>query len=94
MEQRFEGNPRADIRVEGRRLARSEVAHDWGSRLQWEIRRNGQVIHAITDDGAGVDDEPTGTGLSIVGALVRDELRGTLELHSNGGLRVEVAFPA
>jgi hypothetical protein len=44
MEQRFEGNPRAEIRLEGRRLVRSEVAYDWGSRLQWEIRRNGQVI--------------------------------------------------
>jgi two-component system, sensor histidine kinase PdtaS len=57
-------------------------------------RRNGQVVLAITDDGAGVADEPSGTGLSIVGALVRDELRGTLDLRSNGGLRVEVAFPA
>ena len=32
-------------------------------------------------------------GLSIVRALVRDELRGTLDLHSNGGLRAEVVFP-
>ena len=42
----------------------------------------------------GVEGEPAGTGLSIVGALVQDELRGTLALHLNGGLRVEVAFPA
>ena len=35
-----------------------------------------------------------GTGLSIVRALVRDELRGTLDLQSNGGLRAEVVFPA
>jgi two-component sensor histidine kinase len=57
-------------------------------------RRNGQVILAIEDDGVGVEGQPTGTGLSIVGALVRDELRGTLALQSNGGLRVEVSFPA
>jgi len=44
MEQRFEGNPRAEIRLEGRRVVRSEVTHDWGSLLQWEVRRNGQVI--------------------------------------------------
>jgi hypothetical protein len=25
---------------------------------------------------------------------VRDELRGTLDLHSHGGLRAEVVFPA
>ena len=35
-----------------------------------------------------------GTGLSIVRALVRDELRGTLELRSGDGLRAEVVFPA
>jgi two-component sensor histidine kinase/putative methionine-R-sulfoxide reductase with GAF domain len=56
-------------------------------------RRDGEVTLAITDDGAGVEGEPSGTGLSIVGALVRDELRGTMALRSNGGLRVEVSFP-
>ena len=36
----------------------------------------------------------SGTGLSIVRALVRDELRGELELANDGGLRAEVVFPA
>jgi hypothetical protein len=44
MEQRFEGNPRAEIRLEGRRVTRTEVTGDWGLRLQWEVRRNGQVV--------------------------------------------------
>ena len=44
MEQKFEGTPQATIRLEGRRLIRTELIQDWGSRLQWEIRRNGQVI--------------------------------------------------
>ena len=58
-------------------------------------RRDGEVVLAIADDGAGVDGEPvSGTGLSIVRALVRDELGGTLALESNGGLRAEVVFPA
>jgi two-component sensor histidine kinase len=57
-------------------------------------RQDGQILLAIADDGEGFTGEPSGTGLSIVGALVRDELRGTLALHSNGGLLVEVAFPA
>jgi two-component system, sensor histidine kinase PdtaS len=57
-------------------------------------RRDGEILLTIADDGEGFTGEPSGTGLSIVGALVRDELRGTLALHSNGGLRVEVAFPA
>ncbi len=58
-------------------------------------RRNGDVVLAIADDGPGIADEPTaGTGLSIVRALVRDELRGTLDLSSAGGTRAEVRFPA
>jgi two-component sensor histidine kinase len=35
-----------------------------------------------------------GTGLSIVRALVRDELGGSLELSGEDGLRVDVRFPA
>jgi len=58
-------------------------------------RRNGDVVLAIDDDGGGLGDVPsTGTGLSIVRALVRDELRGTLDLRSGRGTRAEVVFPA
>jgi two-component sensor histidine kinase len=56
--------------------------------------RNGDVVLAIADDGGGIDDAPQGTGLSIVDALVRDELGGTLTLADDGGLRAEVVFPA
>jgi two-component sensor histidine kinase/putative methionine-R-sulfoxide reductase with GAF domain len=57
--------------------------------------RNGEVVLTVVDDGHGIDGEPEhGTGLSIVRALVRDELGGTLSLESAGGLRAEVAFPA
>ena len=48
MEQRFEGaQPHAAIRLEGRRVIRGDVTNDWGLGLQWEIRRNGQVIATI-----------------------------------------------
>ena len=58
-------------------------------------RRHGEVVLAIADDGAGLDDElASGTGLSIVRALVQDELGGRLALASDGGLRAEVVFPA
>ncbi|MEX2212454.1 MAG: GAF domain-containing protein [Gaiellaceae bacterium] len=65
-----------------------------GASVRIELaQRNGDVVLAIADDGAGIDGEESGTGLSIVRALVRDELRGTLELVSEGGLRAEVVFP-
>jgi len=57
-------------------------------------KRNGEVVLAIADDGAGIADDAAGTGLSIVRALVRDELQGRLDLHSDGGTRAEVVFPA
>jgi two-component sensor histidine kinase len=67
-----------------------------GRRVRVELgRRNGEVVLAIADNGPGLADDPAGgTGLSIVKALVRDELRGTLELRSGRGTRAEVRFPA
>jgi len=44
MDQKFDVPPKAEIKLDGRRVSRSAVAGDWGLRLQWEIRRDGQVI--------------------------------------------------
>lgn len=44
MEQKFDSPPKADIRLEGRRVVRGDVVNDWGLRLQWEVRRDGKVI--------------------------------------------------
>jgi hypothetical protein len=44
MEQRFDGSPRAEIRLDGRKVIRGDVTNDWGLRLQWEIKRDGRVI--------------------------------------------------
>jgi two-component sensor histidine kinase/putative methionine-R-sulfoxide reductase with GAF domain len=57
-------------------------------------QRNGEVLLAIADNGGGIEGAPEGTGLSIVSALVRDELQGRLDLTSEGGMRAEVTFPA
>jgi two-component sensor histidine kinase/putative methionine-R-sulfoxide reductase with GAF domain len=66
-----------------------------GSTVRIELaQRNGDVTLAIADDGGGLRGKVGGTGLSIVSALVRDELGGTLELRDAGGLRAEVVFPA
>ena len=66
-----------------------------GESVQIELaQRNGEVVLAITDDGSGIETDAAGTGLSIVQALVRDELQGRLALSSQGGTRAEVVFPA
>jgi len=65
-----------------------------GSAVRIELaRRDGDVVLAIADDGVGIVNDATGTGLSIVRALVRDELQGTLDLRDDCGLRAEVVFP-
>ena len=66
-----------------------------GTRVEVDLRRDdGELVLAIADDGPGTAPAPPqGTGLSIVQALVRDELRGTLELRAQGGTRAEVRFP-
>ena len=66
-----------------------------GDEVRVELARaDGRVLLTVADNGAGADDAEEGTGLSIVRALVRDELNGTLSLSTDGGHRAEVAFPA
>jgi two-component sensor histidine kinase/putative methionine-R-sulfoxide reductase with GAF domain len=65
-----------------------------GSDVRVELgRRNGRVLLSVTDNGSWDEAAAEGTGLSIVRALVREELGGELSLTSDGGLRAEVAFP-
>ncbi len=66
-----------------------------GDEVQVELARaNGRVYLTVADNGSWRDGSREGTGLSIVRALVREELDGELLLVSDGGLRAEVAFPA
>jgi two-component system, sensor histidine kinase PdtaS len=66
-----------------------------GERVRVELaRRNGRVSLTVADDGEWSGDVVEGTGLSIVRALVRDELAGELVLEADGGLRAEILFSA
>jgi hypothetical protein len=44
MEQKFEGTPRSEIKLVGRKVTRGPVTNDWGLLLRWEVRRDGKVI--------------------------------------------------
>jgi hypothetical protein len=44
MDQLFEGAPKAEIRLEGRKVTRTGVSNDWGTRLQWRVSRDGKVV--------------------------------------------------
>ena len=44
MEQKYEAMPKAEIRLEGRKVIRGDVAGDWGLRLQFEVKHNGKVV--------------------------------------------------
>ena len=74
------------------RLAAGKAAH--GVIELSAYHKGGNVIVEVSDDGGGLNGGDDGNGLSIVRALVRDELQGTLELTSEPGLRAEVVFPA
>ncbi len=44
MEQKFDATPKAELRLRGRTVTRSDVANDWGLQLRWVLKRDGKVI--------------------------------------------------
>jgi len=75
-------------------LLQNALEHGTGTVRIELAARGGDTVLAITDEGEGPGDTLSGTGLSIVRALVGDELHGTFDLRSDGGTRAEVVFPA
>src|SRR6186713_3179243 len=75
-------------------LFQNALEHGGGTVRISLSRRGDDVALAVADDGPGLNGSGDSTGLSIVRALVRDELQGTLVLTSEPGLRAEVLFPA
>jgi hypothetical protein len=61
MEQKFDGTPRAAVRLEGRKAVRGEVANDWGSLLQWVVRKDGQVVATVPARAATSYEHPDTT---------------------------------
>jgi two-component system, sensor histidine kinase PdtaS len=76
-------------------LFQNALEHGAGAvRISLARTEGGDVVLAIADEGPGPDGADSGTGLSIVRALVRDELQGSFELRGDDGTRAEVVFPA
>ena len=72
----------------------SNALEHGGERISITLSVHGpDVVLVVADDGSGLGSAGEGTGMSIVRALVRDELRGTLDLVGRDGLRAEVRFP-
>ncbi len=102
VEARFEPVSLAGSRATALALVFSELLQNalehGGDSVRIELARrtpNGSdVVLAIADSGGGPGEGESGTGLSIVRALVRDELQGSFELRQDGGTRAEVVFPA
>jgi two-component system, sensor histidine kinase PdtaS len=90
----LEGNRATALALVFSELFQNALEHGGGAVRIELVQRNGDVHLAIADDGGGIGGAPQGTGLSIVDALVREELGGTLSLADDGGLRAEVVFPA
>ena len=44
MEQKYDSNPRAELKVSGRRVSRSHITNDWGLLVRWCIYRDGKLI--------------------------------------------------
>jgi len=72
-------------------LLQNALEHGAGAVRIDLARRDGDVVLAIADEGGGAEAAGDGTGLSIVRALVADELQGEFTLQ---GARAEVVFPA
>ena len=66
-----------------------------GDEVRVELAQaDGRVLLTVADSGRWAGGAEEGTGLTIVRALVRDELQGEFRLTSNGGTRAEVVFPS
>jgi two-component sensor histidine kinase len=74
-------------------LFQNALEHGGGTVRIELTRRGDDAVLAVADDGPGLNGSGDGTGLSIVRALVREELQGKISLAGDAGLRAEVVFP-
>ncbi len=64
MEQKFDGTPKAEIRLSGRKVTRGTVMNDWGLMLRWVVKKDGKEVAtapARTTDSYEHPDTTSGT---------------------------------
>lgn len=64
MEQKFDGTPKAELRLNGRKVTRSTVVNDWGLQLRWVVKKDGKEVAtapARADDSYQHTDATPGT---------------------------------
>lgn len=44
MEQKFDGTPKAELRLNGRKVTRTAVMNDWGLMLRWVVKKDGKEV--------------------------------------------------
>ena len=60
MEQKFDGPPpRAELRLDGRTVVRTDVTNDWGLQLLWVVRRDGKPVSKAQARTAATFTPPT-----------------------------------
>jgi len=69
MEQKFDGSPKAELRLQGRKITRSTVVNDWGLQLRWVVLKNGKEVataHARATDSYEHPDTTPGTYVIVL----------------------------
>src|SRR3954454_3478593 len=61
MEQKYEGTPKAELRLDGRKVTRTEVTNDWGLLLQWVVKKDGKVVATVPARTATTYEHPDTT---------------------------------
>ena len=64
MEQKFDATPKAELRLNGRKVTRSVVKNDWGLMLRWVVKKDGKEVAtapARADDSYEHQDKTPGT---------------------------------
>jgi hypothetical protein len=47
MEQKFDGTPKAELRLTGRKVTRSVVMNDWGMMLRFVVKKDGKEVATV-----------------------------------------------